>query len=135
MLPSLHRNHGLPYLEQAGSPSVIYLGCLTAFPMFIALLSGSDALSAVLRVRPLQFMGTISYNFCGRPSSPIRPKIVCQKVLEGRVSDSLIMLIFASASLIASLVISTLSFHYLEEGARRAFRRWRDTRHTKAVAA
>jgi peptidoglycan/LPS O-acetylase OafA/YrhL len=95
----------------------------TGFLFFVALLRNEGWTAAALRLRPLQFMGTISYSFylwhivmmfAAKPALKlpvIRDLAVVPKSL-----------VFAAVALAGSLVISAISYRVLEAGVGRFLR-------------
>lgn len=91
------------------------LACLPGFLFFWSIVEGRCALSAFLRSRPLQYLGTISYSFyLWSPFITYPMKVAIERYLVGRVNPLLILLLFAVLGLAASLIVSQLSYQFLE---------------------
>jgi peptidoglycan/LPS O-acetylase OafA/YrhL len=99
----------------------IYWALPPAGLFFIDLVDGRCLLSAVLRRRAFQFLGTISYSFyLWSPVVTYPMKLLIQKALIGRVSDIAIVASFAAIGFAASVTVAWGSYRLLEDRASRA---------------
>jgi peptidoglycan/LPS O-acetylase OafA/YrhL len=86
-------------------------------------------LSAILRTRFLQYLGTISYSFyLWSPVMTYPLKIVIERFLHGRLDDLANVALFAVVGFAASVAVAHLSYRILEDGAGRRLHRWAASR-------
>jgi peptidoglycan/LPS O-acetylase OafA/YrhL len=103
----------------------IYAALVPAFIFFWSIVDGKCALSAVLRLRWMQYMGTISYSFyLWSPVVTYPVKLTISKVFHGALNDVAMVVLFASIGFAAALCVSHLSYRLLEEQCGRALRGW-----------
>ena len=115
---------------------VIYLATIPAFGFFLSVVEGRCLLSAILRSRFLQYLGTISYSFyLWSPVVTYPMKIVIERFLHGRIPDEANVVLFATIGFAASVAVSHLSHRILEDGAGRRLHRWAATRPVAVEAA
>jgi peptidoglycan/LPS O-acetylase OafA/YrhL len=115
---------------------VIYLATIPAFAFFLSVVEGRCLLSAILRTRFLQYLGTISYSFyLWSPVVTYPMKIVIERFLHGRVDDVVNVVLFATIGFAVSVAIAHLSYRALEGGAGRRLHRWVATRPIAVGAA
>ena len=115
---------------------VIYLATIPAFGFFLSVVEGRCPLSAILRTRFLQYLGTISYSFyLWSPVVTYPMKIVIERFLHGRIPDEANVVLFATIGFAASVAVSHLSYRVLEDGAGRRLHRWAATRPVAVEAA
>jgi peptidoglycan/LPS O-acetylase OafA/YrhL len=106
-------------------PGVIYLAVIPAFAFFLGVVEGRCPLSAILRTRFLQYLGTISYSFyLWSPVVTYPMKIVIERVLHGRLGDEANVVLFAIVGFAASVAVAHVSYRILEDGAGRTLRCW-----------
>ena len=131
-IPALAVTLALLTVEGAGP----YLACLAlvpAFVFFVAVVEGRCPLSAILRTRFLQYLGTISYSFyLWSPVVTYPMKIVIQKYLHGRLDDAAIVILFAAVGFAASVLVAYASYRILEDRTGRALHRWAGSRRVAA---
>ena len=111
-----------------GSRPLIYAACIPGFLFFWCIVGGACPVSAVLRCRPLQYLGTISYSFylwSALVTFPLKEAIGA--MIEPSAGPWLAVATFAASGLALSLGVSHLSFLWLEERAGQVLRRavWR----------
>jgi peptidoglycan/LPS O-acetylase OafA/YrhL len=103
---------------------VVYLATVPAFVMFLCIVEGKCLLSALLRTRIPQYLGTISYSFyLWSPVVTYPMKLIIQNYLHGRIGDLAIVILFATLGLAGSIVVAHLSYRWLEDWAGRTLRR------------
>jgi peptidoglycan/LPS O-acetylase OafA/YrhL len=128
VLPALWRAASLPSLVAMlviltiaeGRPGLFYLALLPGFVCFISIVEGKCALSALLRLPALQYLGTISYSFyLWSPVVTYPMKLVIERALHGPIGDVAITLLFAGMGFAASIAVAGLSYRWLEDGAGR----------------
>jgi len=113
----------------------IYGAAAPAFLFFISVVEGKCLLSAILRTRFLQYLGTISYSFyLWSPVVTYPMKIVIERHLHGRLGDLVNVALFAVVGFTASVAVSHLSHRVLEDGAGRRLHRWAASRPVAAGA-
>ncbi len=118
------------------APLNMYLGCLPGFLFFWCILDGGCAVSAVLRWRVLQYLGTISYSFylwSALVTFPLKRAIALYQPDPSGSWGAVVL--FAALALPLSLVAAHLSFVWLEERAGQALRRALRRRQAPALAA
>ena len=104
---------------------LVYWATVPALLFFISVVDGRCLLSAGLRTRLLQFLGTISYSFyLWSPVVTFPMKLVIQKYLHGRLDDRAIVVLFAIVGFAASVAVAYLSYRILEDWAGRRLRQW-----------
>jgi peptidoglycan/LPS O-acetylase OafA/YrhL len=104
---------------------VIYLAVIPAFAFFLSVVEGRCPLSAMLRTRVPQYLGTISYSFyLWSPVVTYPMKIVIERFLHGRLSGLTNVALFATVGFAASVAVAHLSYRVLEDGAGRRLHRW-----------
>ena len=114
---------------------VIYLAVIPAFAFFLSVVEGCCPLSAILRTRFLQYLGTISYSFyLWSPVVTYPMKIVIERFLHGRIPDEANVVLFATIGFAASVAVAHLSYRVLEDGAGRRLHRWAATRRVAVEA-
>ena len=92
-------------------------------------MEGRCLLSAILRTRFLQYLGTISYSFyLWSPVVTYPMKLVIERYLHGRLDDLINVSLFAAIGFAASVAVSQASYRILEDGAGRRLHRWAATR-------
>jgi peptidoglycan/LPS O-acetylase OafA/YrhL len=95
------------------------------FICFWSIVDGRCALSAVLRSRLLQYLGTISYSFyLWSPVVTYPTKLTISKVFHGRISDLTMLILFAAIGFATALCVSRFSYSLLEERCGRSLRQW-----------
>lgn len=115
---------------------LIYAACLPGFLFFWCIVEGRCLVSAVLRVRPLQYLGTISYSFYLWSALVTYPlKLALVALLPPPVESFAAVAAFAALGLALSLGVAKLSFVWLEERAGRYLRRAVRARTGRRVAA
>jgi peptidoglycan/LPS O-acetylase OafA/YrhL len=103
---------------------VVYLATVPAFVMFLCIVDGKCLLSALLRTRTPQYLGTISYSFyLWSPVVTYPMKLIIQRYLHGRIGDLAIVILFAALGLVGSIAAARLSYRWLEDRAGRALHR------------
>ena len=114
-------------LVLAGSGNVIrdapFLTVFPGFLFFISIVEGRCPFSAVLRRRLVQYFGTISYSFylwAGVISYPI--KVAITRLLVGSVGKEWIVLGFTALFLGLTILVSDLSYRFIEVGLARRIR-------------
>jgi peptidoglycan/LPS O-acetylase OafA/YrhL len=108
---------------------LIYSAAVPAFLFFISVVEGKCLLSAALRTRLLQYLGTISYSFyLWSPVVTYPLKIVIERYLHGRLDDLANVALFAIVGFTASVAVAHLSHRVLEDGAGRRLHRWAASR-------
>ena len=108
----------------------------TAFAFFLSVVEGRCLLSAILRTRFLQYLGTISYSFyLWSPVVTYPMKIVIERFLHGRLADEVNVTLFAMIGFAVSVAVSHLSYRILEDGAGRRLHRWAAARPVVVGAA
>jgi peptidoglycan/LPS O-acetylase OafA/YrhL len=101
-----------------------YLATIPAFVFFLSIVEGRCLLSALLRSKPLQALGTISYSFyLWSPLVTYPMKVFIQRDLHGRIDDLAIVVLFAVIGFVLSVVVARLSYRWLEDRAGRALHR------------
>ncbi|HEX4506028.1 MAG TPA: acyltransferase [Alphaproteobacteria bacterium] len=99
---------------------LIYAAAITGFVFFLCVVEGRCLLSALLRTRFLQYLGTISYSFyLWSPVVTFPMKLVIQRYLHGRLDDRGIVALFATIGFAASVVVAHASYRVLEDAAGR----------------
>ena len=115
-------------------PGLIYPATIPALLFFVSLIDGRCPLSALLRTRFLQFLGTISYSFyLWSPVVTFPMKLIIQKYLHGRLDDLAIVALFATVGFAASVAVAYLSYRILEDWAGRKLHRWVRERRARGV--
>jgi peptidoglycan/LPS O-acetylase OafA/YrhL len=115
---------------------LIYAGTIPAFIFFLSVVEGQCPLSAILRTRFLQYLGTISYSFyLWSPVVTYPMKILIERFLHGRLDDVVNVVLFATVGFVASVAVAQLSYRVLEDGAGRRLHRWAATRPVAVEAA
>jgi len=115
---------------------VVYLATIPAFAFFLSVVEGRCLLSAILRTRFLQYLGTISYSFyLWSPVVTYPMKIVIERFLHGRLADEVNVTLFAMIGFAVSVAVSHLSYRILEDGAGRRLHRWAAARPVVVGAA
>jgi peptidoglycan/LPS O-acetylase OafA/YrhL len=90
---------------------------------------GRCLLSAMLRTRFLQYLGTISYSFyLWSPVVTYPMKLVIERYLSGRLDDFVIVILFAVVGFAASVAVAHASYRVLEDAAGRWLHRRAATR-------
>jgi peptidoglycan/LPS O-acetylase OafA/YrhL len=108
---------------------VLYLATIPAFAFFLSVVEGRCPLSAILRTRFLQYLGTISYSFyLWSPVVTYPLKIAIERFLHARLPDEANVMLFATIGFAASVAVARLSYRVLEDGAGRRLHRWTATR-------
>jgi peptidoglycan/LPS O-acetylase OafA/YrhL len=108
---------------------MIYLATIPAFFFFLSVVEGRCSLSAILRSRFPQYLGTISYSFyLWSPVVTYPMKIVIERFLHGRIPDEANVALFATFGFAVSVAVSHLSYRVLEDGAGRRLHRWAASR-------
>jgi peptidoglycan/LPS O-acetylase OafA/YrhL len=108
---------------------VIYLATIPAFAFFLSVVEGRCLLSAILRTRFLQYLGTISYSFyLWSPVVTYPMKLAIERFLHGRLDDVVNVFLFAAIGFAASVAVAHLSYRILEDGAGRKLHRWAASR-------
>jgi peptidoglycan/LPS O-acetylase OafA/YrhL len=103
---------------------VVYLATVPAFVMFVCVVEGRCLLSALLRMRLPQYLGTISYSFyLWSPVVTFPMKLFIQRYLHGRLDDLAIVCLFAVLGFAGSIAVAHLSYRWLEDRAGRALHR------------
>jgi peptidoglycan/LPS O-acetylase OafA/YrhL len=115
---------------------VIYLATIPAFAFFLSVVEGRCLLSAILRTRFLQYLGTISYSFyLWSPVVTYPLKIAIERFLHGRLDDAVNVALFATIGFAASVAVAHLSYRILEDGVGRTLHRWAASRPVAVGAA
>jgi peptidoglycan/LPS O-acetylase OafA/YrhL len=105
-------------------PGLVYPATIPAFIFFACIVEGRCLLSALLRTRFLQYLGTISYSFyLWSPVVTYPMKLFIQRVLHGRLNDLAIVLLFALLGFAGSVAAAHLSYRWLEDRAGKALHR------------
>ena len=131
-IPALAVTLALLTVEGVG-PYLTCLALIPAFVFFVAVVEGRCLLSAVLRTRFLQYLGTISYSFyLWSPVVTYPMKIVIQKYLHGRLNDAVIVILFATVGFAVSVLVAYASYRILEDRTGRALHRWAGSRRAAA---
>ncbi len=113
---------------QAG---VVYAALLPALLFFVSVVEGRCLLSAILRTRVLQYLGTISYSFyLWSPVVTYPMKIVIERFLHGRIDDRVNVALFAVVGFAASVAVAHVSYRFLEDRAGRRLHLWARARPT-----
>jgi peptidoglycan/LPS O-acetylase OafA/YrhL len=108
---------------------LIYAAAIPAFAFFLSVVEGRCLLSAILRTRFLQYLGTISYSFyLWSPVVTYPMKLVIERFLHGRLPDEANVVLFATVGFVASVAVAHLSYRVLEDGAGRKLHRWAASR-------
>jgi peptidoglycan/LPS O-acetylase OafA/YrhL len=117
-------------------PLVIYAAVVPAFAFFLSVVEGRCLLSAILRTRFLQYLGTVSYSFyLWSPVVTYPLKIVIERFLHGRLPDPANIALFAIVGFAASAAVAHMSYRILEDGAGRRLHRWAASRPVAVGAA
>jgi peptidoglycan/LPS O-acetylase OafA/YrhL len=112
----------LTFAETHGS--WLYVALIPALLFFLVVVEGGCLLSALLRTRPLQGLGTISYSFyLWSPVVTYPMKLLIDRVLLARLDKVSIVILFAAIGFAASVVVARISYRVLEAGAGSALRR------------
>lgn len=130
-IPALFRMLSLPALilclglltasEDGPRYYLIHLAALPAFVFFWSVVDGRCALSAILRSRPLQYLGTVSYSFyLWSPVVTYPMKILVLRLFPDRSHDLPVFALFGLAGLALSLAVAEASYRILEDGAGKA---------------
>lgn len=110
---------------------LVYPAALPAFVFFWSVVDGHCLLSAFLRTRPLQYLGTVSYSFyLWAPAVTYPLKILVVRLFG--ISDSVGLFVFFGISgLFLSLAVADLSYRLLEDRAGKLLHRrlamWRQS--------
>jgi peptidoglycan/LPS O-acetylase OafA/YrhL len=123
-LPALAITLALLALSEE-SPDLTFVALLPAFAFFWSIVEGKCPLSAALRWRGLQYLGTISYSFyLWSPVVTYPMKLAIQRFLLGRIDNLAITVLFALFGFALSAPVAHLSYRYLEGGAGKLLHRW-----------
>jgi len=121
--------------------ALTFVAMVPAFVFFWSITQGKCGLSAFLRLRWLQYLGTISYSFyLWSPVVTYPLKIVISRVFHASSNELTPVLLFLVTGTAAAISVSHLSYRYLEEGCGRALRHWihgreRDMRDSTSASA
>jgi peptidoglycan/LPS O-acetylase OafA/YrhL len=108
---------------------LIYIAAVPGIVFFVSVVEGRCPLSAILRTRFLQYLGTISYSFyLWSPVVTYPMKLVIERYLHGRVDDLVNVALFATIGFAASVAVAHVSYRLLEDRAGRMLHRWAATR-------
>jgi peptidoglycan/LPS O-acetylase OafA/YrhL len=114
----------------------IYIAALAGFLFFLGVVEGRGLLSAMLRSRFLQYLGTISYSFyLWSPVVTFPMKLVIERYLHGRLDDLIIVTLFATIGFAASVAVAHVSYKVLEDGGGRWLHRRASARPIAVCAA
>lgn len=128
-LPALALTLALLTISESVGAGLTFAATIPAFVFFVSVAEGLCPLSALLRTRFLQFMGTISYSFyLWSPVVTYPMKLVIQKYLHGRVDNMVSVALFAVIGFTASVAVAYGSYRVLEDGTGRRLHRWARTR-------
>jgi peptidoglycan/LPS O-acetylase OafA/YrhL len=128
-LPALALTLALLTISEFIGRGPAYAATIPAFIFFLCVVEGRCSLSALLRTRFLQFLGTISYSFyLWSPVVTYPMKLVIQRYLHGRVSDMVNVSLFAIIGFTASVAVAYVSYRVLEDWAGRRLHRWARSR-------
>jgi peptidoglycan/LPS O-acetylase OafA/YrhL len=109
-------------------PGLIYLAVIPAFGFFRSVVEGRCLLSAMLRTRFLQYLGTISYSlYLWSPVVTYPMKLAIERYLHGRVDDLVNVVLFATIGFATSVAVAHASYRVLEDRAGRRLHRWAAT--------
>jgi peptidoglycan/LPS O-acetylase OafA/YrhL len=115
---------------------LVYLAAIPGFAFFLSVVEGRCLLSAMLRTRFLQYLGTISYSFyLWSPVVTYPMKLVIERYLHGRLDDMANVALFATIGFTASVAVAHMSYRVLEDGAGRRLHRLAATRPIAVGAA
>lgn len=104
-------------------PALALVGLVPAFIFFWSIVDGKCLLSAFLRLRWLQYLGTISYSFyLWSPVVTYPLKMTISRVFHGKINDLTMLALFAIIGSALALGVSHLSYRYLEERCGRMLR-------------
>ena len=105
--------------------ALTFAAMLPALVFFWSIVEGQGALSAILRLRWLQYLGTISYSFyLWSPVVTYPLKIIVSRIFRDSVNNLTPVLLFTVTGTAAAITVSHFSYRYLEEGCGQALRRW-----------
>jgi peptidoglycan/LPS O-acetylase OafA/YrhL len=97
---------------------LVYAAAIPGFVLFLSVVEGRCLLSAMLRSRFLQYLGTISYSFyLWSPVVTFPMKLVIERYLHGRLDSLAITVLFATVGFSAS--VASASYRILEDAAGR----------------
>jgi peptidoglycan/LPS O-acetylase OafA/YrhL len=104
---------------------LVYVAAIPGFIFFLCVVEGRCKLSAMLRTRFLQYLGTISYSFyLWSPVVTFPMKLLIERYLHGRLDDLAIVGLFATVGFLASVAVAHVSYRLLEDAAGRRLHRW-----------
>jgi peptidoglycan/LPS O-acetylase OafA/YrhL len=128
-IPALVLTLALLTVSEERGAALAFAATAPAFVFFLCVVEGRCPLSAILRMRGLQLLGTISYSFyLWSPVVTYPMKLVIQRYLHGRVDDMVSVVAFAIIGFAASVSVATLSHRLLEDWAGRRLHCWAETR-------
>ena len=105
----------LIYLSYGMANFNILIPTLLAFPVFVSLIVGHGLLADFLKLKPFKYLGKISYSLYMWHTFIMFPlKKVMPKIHVFTVSSFLTFLIYAFLTLTLSLLISHLSYQFIE---------------------
>jgi peptidoglycan/LPS O-acetylase OafA/YrhL len=123
-LPSWVRALSVPALiatlAMLTADGLVYAAAIPGFVFFLSVVEGRCLLSAMLRSRFLQYLGTISYSFyLWSPVVTFPMKLAIERYLHGRLNDLAIVALFATVGFAASVAVASVSYRLLEDAAGR----------------
>ena len=117
-IPALILCLGLLAASEVGPIFLIHIAALPGFVFFWSIVDGRCALSAILRTRPLQYLGTVSYSFyLWAPVVTYPMKILVLRLFRDRTHDLAVVVLFGLVGLAVSLLVAEASYRILEDGA------------------